>query len=46
MSISVFSYAGTLRMSVMTDRAVLSNPSKLTEMFVDEFQEMYKQIQS
>lgn len=44
MSISMFSYAGKLRMSVMTDRAVMSNPSKLTDMFMDEFNDMYNKI--
>jgi len=42
MSITVFSYAGTLRMSVLSDKAVLANPGKLTEMFIEEFEEMYE----
>lgn len=42
MSITVFSYAGTLRMSVLSDKAVLANPSKLTEYFTEEFEEMYE----
>ena len=44
MSIAVFSYAGHLRMSVLTDKAVLTDPVKLTADFMEEFQEMYEQV--
>lgn len=46
MSISVFSYAGTLRMSVLSDKAVLANPSKLTETFIEEFEEIYECVKN
>ena len=46
MAIAVFSYAGSLRMSVLCDKAVLSNPTKLTETFVEEFEEMYKCVKN
>jgi len=46
MSIAVFSYAGTLRMSVLSDKAVLANPAKLTEKFIEEFEEMYKCVKN
>ena len=46
MAITVFSYAGTLRMNVLSDKAVLSNPAKLTEKFVEEFEEMYKCVKN
>ena len=46
MSITVFSYAGTLRMSVLSDKAVLVNPSKLTEKFIEEFEEMYECVKN
>ncbi|XP_001633379.2 putative diacyglycerol O-acyltransferase MT1809 [Nematostella vectensis] len=44
MSVAVFSYAGTLRMSVMTDKAVMSDPSILTEHFIAEFNEMHHRV--
>ena len=46
MAVTVFSYAGTLRMNVLSDKAVLSNPAKLTEKFVEEFEEMYKCVKN
>ncbi|KAK3752745.1 hypothetical protein QZH41_018701 [Actinostola sp. cb2023] len=46
MSISVFSYAGKLRMSVMTDKAVICNPTKLTDVFMDEFNDMYEKVKT
>ena len=46
MSIAVFSYAGTLRMSVLSDKAVLANPGKLTEKFIEEFDEMYEYVKN
>ena len=45
-AIAVFSYAGALRMSVLCDKAVLSNPTKLTEKFVEEFDEIYKCVKN
>ncbi|KAJ7315265.1 hypothetical protein OS493_038839 [Desmophyllum pertusum] len=46
MSIAMFSYAGTLRMSVLSDKAVLANPGKLTEKFIEEFDEMYEYVKN
>lgn len=46
MSIAVFSYAGTLRMSVLSDKAVLAKPGKLTEMFTQEFDELYECVKN
>ena len=46
MSIAVFSYAGTLRMSVLSDKAVLANPAKLTEKFEKEFEQMYECVKN
>ena len=44
MSIAVFSYAGFLRMSVLTDKAVLTDPARLTADFAQEFQDMYDEV--
>ena len=44
MSIAVFSYAGTLRMGVLSDKAVLADPGKLAENFIEEFEEMYEYV--
>ena len=44
MTVSVFSYAGYVRVAVLTDEAILSQPRKLTEMFVQEFKEMYEGV--
>ncbi|KAJ7378466.1 hypothetical protein OS493_023001 [Desmophyllum pertusum] len=46
LSIAVFSYAGTLRMSVLSDKAILPNPGKLTEKFIEEFDEMYEYVKN
>ncbi|XP_068748665.1 putative diacyglycerol O-acyltransferase Mb3154c [Montipora capricornis] len=46
MSVTVFSYVGTLRMCVLSDKAVLANPSKLTQTFEQEFQEMYNCVKN
>ena len=44
MSVSVFSYAGSVRLAVLTDKAVMSHPSKLTDRFVHEFQGVYESV--
>lgn len=46
MSIVVFSYSGTLRMSVLSDKSVLANPAKLTERFEQEFEQMYECVKN
>lgn len=44
MSVSVFSYAGSVRVAVLADEAALSQPSKLTDRFVQEFKELYEGV--
>ena len=44
MTVSVFSYAGYVRVALLTDEAVLSQPRKLTERFLQEVKEMYESI--
>ena len=45
-SVAVFSYAGTLRMCVLSDKAVLANPNKLTHEFELELKEMYECVKN
>lgn len=45
-SVAVLSYAGTLRMSVLSDKAVIANPNKLTHEFELELKKMYECVKN
>lgn len=46
MLIMVFSYVGILCMSVLLDKVVFVNFSKLIEKFIEEFEEMYECVKN
>lgn len=45
-SVAVLSYAGTVRMSVLSDKAVIANPNKLTHEFELELKKMYECVKN
>ncbi|KAK2574271.1 putative diacylglycerol O-acyltransferase [Acropora cervicornis] len=45
-SVAVLSYAGTLRMSVLSDKAVIANPNNLTHEFELELKKMYECVKN